>query len=269
MDNAALSSLIGTAVLLGVAIVTYLVAKRIGDRFVAKTSGRGPETAKRVATLWLMIRRVILSLLIIVFLLMGFSIWQISLTPFLAVGTVIGVAVGFGAQDVIRDLLAGFFILAEDQYRVGDTVTIAGTSGMVEDIQFRVTKLRDLEGNVHFVPNGQITVSSNFTSVFSRPVLDVGIAYSQDVDHAMEVMLDELTRLSADDEWSSKIREPAEMMGVQALGDSSVVLRARLTTTAEDRWAMKREALRRVKNRFDAEGIEIPFPQLTIHQSGD
>ncbi len=254
------SDLIATAVLLVVMVIIYLVARSTGERLVAKLSDRGSESADRVATLWLMIRRVILALLIILSLLMTLSIWNISLVPFLAIGTGVAAAIGFGAQSLVKDLLAGFFILAEDQYRVGDTIAIAGATGTVEDIQLRVTVLRDPEGSVHYVPNGHITVTSNYTSVFVRPVLDVGIAYSEDVDRAMAVMDDELTKLAVDDEWSSKIRGPVEMMGVNSLGDSSVVLRARLTTTSEERWSVRREALRRVKNRFDAEGIKIPFP---------
>ena len=110
-----------------------------------------------------------------------FGVWGISITPFLAVGTVVAAAVGFGAQDIVKDFLAGFFILSEDQFRIGDTVTIAATTGTVEDIQFRITKLRDLEGNVHIVPNGQIGVASNFTDLFAQPVIDVGISYDSDV----------------------------------------------------------------------------------------
>ena len=265
MSESTGAALLGTAIVFAVTAAVYVVARWIGNRFVSRFKERGPETGARVATLWLMIRRVILAVLIIVVGLMTLDLWGISLAPFLAVGTIAGVAIGFGAQDVVKDLLAGFLILAEDQYHIGDTVTIADATGTGEDIQFRVTVLRDLEGTVHFVPNGQITVTSNYTRVFGRPVLNVGIAYSEDVDRAMEVMHDELSKLATDDEWSSKIGGPVEMMGVQSLGDSSVVLRARLTTMAEERWSVRREALRRLKNRFDAEGIEIPFPQLTIH----
>jgi small conductance mechanosensitive channel len=197
---------------------------------------------------------------------MVFDTWGFSLTPFLAIGTVFGAAIGFGAQDLVKDVLAGFFILAEDQYRIGDTVTIADTNGTVEDIQFRITVLRDHEGNVHFVPNGQITVTSNFTNLYAQPVLDVGIAYGADVDHAMTVMLDELRKLAADPDWNELITDEPEMLGVQELAQSAVIVRARLTTRADARWSARREALLRIKKRFDAEGIEIPFPHLTISQ---
>jgi small conductance mechanosensitive channel len=127
-----------------------------------------------------------------------------------------------------------------------------------------VTVLRDLEGNVHYVPNGQITVTSNLTSLYAQPVVDVGIAYEADVDMAMSVMLDELNLLAADPEWADKFTGDPEMLGVQELRDSAVILRAQVTTTPDARWSVRREALRRIKKRFDAEGIEIPIPNPTI-----
>lgn len=214
-----------------------------------------------------MIRRLFLLTLLVTAILVIFGVWGISITPFLAMGTVVAAAVGFGAQDMVKDFIAGFFILVEDQFRVGDTVTIADVSGTVEDIQFRVTKLRDLEGNVHIVPNGRIKVASNHTSLYARPVIDVGISYDSDVDQALAVMKDELQGLAADPEWSDRVRGEPEVLGVNSLDDSAVVLRARITTTAQERWPVRREALRRIKKRFDAEGITIPFPQVTIHKA--
>lgn len=214
-----------------------------------------------------MIRRLFLLTLLVTAILVIFGVWGISITPFLAMGTVVAAAVGFGAQDMVKDFIAGFFILVEDQFRVGDTVTIADVSGTVEDIQFRVTKLRDLEGNVHIVPNGQIKVASNHTSLYARPVIDVGISYDSDVDQALAVMKDELDALAADPEWSDRVRGEPEVLGVNSLDDSAVVLRARITTTAQERWPVRREALRRIKKRFDTEGITIPFPQVTIHKA--
>jgi small conductance mechanosensitive channel len=258
--------LIATGLLVLGGLVVYLIAVWAGSRFVRRLEAKGARSGARAATLWIVIRRVVLVVDLVLVVLFGLLIWGVSLTPFLAVGTVVGAAIGFGAQDLVRDILAGFFILAEDQYHIGDTVTIADTTGSVEDIQFRVTVLRDFEGNVHYVPNGQITVTSNFTSVYSQPVVDVGIAYTENVDEAMAVMIDELKKLAADPEWAPKFNSEPEMMGVDRFAESAVILRARLTTTAEDRWAVRREALRRIKNRFDAEGIVIPIPQLSIHQ---
>lgn len=254
-----------TAAVVIASIVVYLLARRTGERYVRTAGEEDHEKGARVATLWLMVMRVIQVSLVSLAVLVIFSIWGISMAPFLAFGAVIAAAIGFGAQDLVKDVLAGFFILAEDQFHVGDTITIAGVTGDVTDIQFRVTVLRDLEGKVHFVPNGRIEVTTNYTDVFAQPVIDVGIAYKEDVDRAMEVLLDVLTSLANDPEWSAKVTGPPEIMGLQELGDSSVVIRGRITTDADERWTVRREAFRRIKNRFDAEGIEIPFPHVTVY----
>lgn len=260
-------SLIRSGVVLVAAVVTGWLLLRIGSRWVKRSEARGMETAARTATLWLMIRRVIVIVLGVLVVLVLFAVWGFSLAPFLAVGTVVGAAIGFGAQDLIKDLIAGFFILVEDQFRIGDVVTIAETNGVVEDIQLRVTVLRDQEGNVHYVPNGEIKVSSNFTSEFAQPMIDIPVSYDTDVDRALDVMRDELTALANDPEWAETIKEEVEVLGVTELGESGVVLRARLTTLAGMRWTVHREALRRMKKRFDTEGISIPFPQLTVHRA--
>lgn len=265
-DIDVVDGLIRTGIALGVAIVIYLLAKRFGRRVVNRVEQRGPETAERAVTLWIMARRLILIAVVVTTALALLQIWGVGLAPFLAVGTAVAAAIGFGAQDLVKDLIAGFFILIEDQFRVGDVVSIAGASGVVEDIQLRVTVLRDLEGNVHFVPNGQIQVSTNYTSIFAQPVIDVGVSYDTDLDRALEVMKDELEMLIADPDWSPMINGELEVFGVQELAESQITLRMRLTTTANDRWTVRREALRRVKKRFEEEGITIPFPQLTIHQ---
>lgn len=258
--------LIRTGVVIILAVAGYYIAKRFGRRVVLSVEGRGSEAAERAKTLWIMIRRLMLIAVVVITALMILQVWGIGLAPFLAVGTVLAAAIGFGAQDLVKDFIAGFFILIEDQFRVGDVVTIAGANGVVEDIQLRVTVLRDLEGNVHYVPNGEITVASNLTSIYAQPVIDVGVSYDTDLDHALEVLGDELAKLASDPEFSSMIRDEIEVLGVNSLDESSITLRARLTTLANERWTVRREALKRVKNRFDAEGIVIPFPQLTIHQ---
>lgn len=248
------------------AVLAYWLALRMGSGFVRRAGARGAEPGARANTLWTMIRRVTIVALVVLVVLVVFSVWDFSLTPFVAVATVFGAAIGFGAQDLVKDLIAGFFILAEDQFRIGDTVTIAETAGTVEDIQLRVTVLRDLEGNVHYVPNGQIKVASNFTSEYAQPVVDIAVSYDTDVDRALAVMKDELERLATDPEWSGQIRGEVEILGVTELQDSGVVLRGRLTTVADMRWAVRREVLRRLKKRFDAEGITIPFPQVMVHR---
>lgn len=260
------SRLIGTGVVVGIGILAYWVAGISGRRYVRRMSDRGHERAARAQTLWTVLQRIILIVVLSTVVLFILTVWDVSLAPFLGVGAVFAAALGFGAQDLVKDFLSGFFILVEDQFHVGDVVTIADTTGVVEDIQLRVTLLRDLEGNQHYVPNGQITVTSNFTSIYAQPIIDIGVAYETDVDRAIGVLQDELESLASDAEFSHLVTEAPEVLGVHELGDSAVVLRARLTTTADERWIVHREALKRVKKRFDAEGISIPFPQITLNR---
>lgn len=257
---------IGSGVVVGIGILVYWLASMSGRRYVNRMTAKGHERAARAETMWTVLRRVILLVIVFTVVLFVFTVWDWSLAPFLGLGTVLAAALGFGAQDLVRDFLAGFFMLMEDQFHVGDVVTIADTTGVVEDIQLRVTLIRDLEGNLHFVPNGQITVTSNFTSKYAQPVIDVGIAYESDVDHALDVFRDELEALAKDPEFDHLVTGEPEILGVNELAESAVVLRGRLTTIADERWRVHREALRRIKNRFDAEGITIPFPQVTLNQ---
>ncbi len=257
MEEIAPNPWLATGIAVGSGVVLYLILAGAGARFADRIGRQAPDSAARVATLWATVRRLVLVVIVILLVLIVVDIWGLNMTPFLAVGAAIGAGLGFGAQNLVRDVIAGFFILAEDQYRIGDTVTIANTTGKVEDIQFRVTVLRDGEGNVHFVPNGQIIVTSNLTSLYASPAIDVRVDYKTDLGRAMDVMLDELARMSADEEWSDHITKDPEMLGVQDLVGAGVLLRARLTTIADHRWSVQREALRRVKNRFAAEGIEM------------
>jgi len=268
MSDALFESLIRSVVVVAIAVVAYFLLVRVGRRLVDNYAAKiGKETGKRIVTLWRVMRRIVLVIVILTAILVLFGVWGFSIAPFLAVGTVFAAAVGFGAQDLVKDFIAGFFILVEDQFAIGDTVTIAGVTGTVEDIQLRVTVLRDLEGNQLFVPNGQVVVTTNFTSAYAKPVIDVGISYETDVDRALAILKDELDALASDPAWTGRISGESEIMGVNELGDSAVVLRARLVTDADERWTVRREALRRVKNRFDAEGISIPFPQVTVHRA--
>jgi small conductance mechanosensitive channel len=192
------------------------------------------------------------------------AVMDVPIGPLLAASSIIGIAVGFGAQSLVKDIIAGYFILSENQYTLGDVVRIAGVAGAVTDIRARVTVLRDLEGNVHYVPNGLIEVTSNLTQEFAQVVVDVGIAYGEDVDRAIEVVGDEIARFAADEEWLPRFLDEPQLLGVNALGSWSVDLRVLFKVPPDDRWLVKREFLRRIKNRLDAEGIEIPFPYTTL-----
>ncbi len=253
---------------LGVALAVtavYVVVARLSRGVVSRMAQQGGEAAARVETLWSMLRRVLTIVFIAIGALTVAVVLDIPITPLLAVGSAIGIAVGFGAQDLVKSVIAGFFILAEDQYHIGDVVHIGGVTGAVEEIRLRVTVLRDLDGYVHYVPNGEITVATNLTQQYSQVVIDVGVAYKVDVDRALEILGDELRTLAADPDWSEQVLEEPQILGVNELGDSAVTLRAVLKVGADDRWLVKREALRRIKNRFDADGIEIPFPHVTVY----
>jgi len=237
---------------------------RIETQLASSDEHHERERGQRLATL-ADVARLVLSLVvwsIVIVTIMG--IWGIPMGPFVAIGATIGLAVGFGAQDAVRDVIAGFLILLEDQYAIGDVVSIAGVSGTVEAIKLRTTVLRDLSGYAHHVPNGQIKVASNKTSEFARYVADIPVAYDVDVDRAMEVIHDEAMRMFAEPGWAGSFLSEPEMLGVNELGDSAVVIRLLLTTATEQRWAVKREFLRRLKRRLDDEHIEIPYTYMNL-----
>jgi moderate conductance mechanosensitive channel len=190
----------------------------------------------------------------------------ISIAPLLATAGVAGIAIAFGAQSLIKDYFTGFFLLLEDQIRVGDVVEVAGRGGLVEDLTLRYVRLRDLEGHVHYVPNGEIKLVTNRTRGHATPVVDVPISYAADADAVLQVMRETAAALRADPDWSARIAGDMEVIGVDRWADSSVVLRARFKVVPPiEQWNVKREYLRRLKKAFDERGIEIPFPQLTLH----
>ena len=222
------------------------------------------ERAQRLKTLSRVVMIIVTIAVWFVVILTIMGIWGIPMSPFLAVGATVGVAVGFGAQDVVRDVIAGFLILVEDQYSIGDVVNIADVGGTVEKINLRTTVLRDLDGNVHHVPNGEIRVASNMTSTYARYVADIAVSYDADIDAAMRVVSDTANAMSEEPRWQPFFLEEPEMLGVDELGESSVTIRLLLTVTTEQRWAIKREFLRRIKHALDDAGIEIPYPHLTV-----
>lgn len=266
------SDLIRIGVVVGMGFLVWWAFVLAGHRTVQRlVRGEGPEAAerlKRVETLWTVIRRTGSAVIAVLTLLTVMALLQIPLAPMVAVGSAVAVAVGFGAQDLVKDVINGFFIIVEGQYRIGDVVRIADIAGKVEDIRMRVTVLRDLDGNVHYIQNGTIEVASNFTQEFAQVVADVGISYGTDLDRAIEVFHEECLAIAADDAWGYAFLEEPKVLGVHDLAESSVVLRAVLKVLPETRWDIRRELLRRVKNRFDAEGVEIPFPHRTLHLGG-
>lgn len=271
--------MIATAVVIGGAIVAVGLSKRGVSRWLRRVESRyaksddhsDRERGQRLVTIASVLKMLVSIVVWVIVILTTMGIWGIPMTPLIAVGTTIGIAVGFGAQDLVKDIISGFFILVEDQFGIGDVVAIAGVSGTVEAIRLRTTVLRDLNGNLHHVPNGQIIVASNRTPDFARIVADIGVSYDTDVDRAIEVILDEATLLANDPDWSSSFLQMPDMLGVNELAESAVVIRVLATVVTEDRWAVKREFLRRIKNRLDAESIEIPFNYVSVvlHDGAD
>lgn len=189
----------------------------------------------------------------------------IAIGPLLAGVGVVGLAISFGGQSLVKDVINGFFILLENQFGVGDVVEINGVGGVVEKLTMRVVMLRDLRGVLHVIPNGSITMVSNRTRGWSRTVLDVGVAYKEDIDDVIAVMRDVAREFWSDPQWKSRLVEEPAVLGVEALADSSVNIRLVATTRPGAQWDVGRELRRRIKKRFDEEGIEIPFPQRTLH----
>ena len=180
-----------------------------------------------------------------------------------------GLAVGFGAQNLVADVISGFFILLEDQVRVGDVVELGGKGGLVEKVTLRMIILRDLGGNVHYIRNGKIDVVTNMTKEFSRYVFDIGVAYREDVDEVFQVVKKVDEELREDPEFKDAILQPIEVLGLDKFADSAVVIKARTTTKPIQQWRVGREFNRRLKKRFDELGIEIPFPHVTFYVGSD
>lgn len=189
----------------------------------------------------------------------------VNIVPLMGGAAVVGLAVAFGAENLIRDYFYGFMILLESQYTVNDVVKLGDLSGQVERITLRLTVLRGLDGTAHFIPNGQITSLSNLTHGWSRALFDVGIAYKEDVDQVMAILMDLGRELRRDPMFAGLILDDPEMLGVDSLADSAVVIKFLIKTRPLKQWTVKREMLRRIKRRFDELGIEIPFPHRTIY----
>ena len=188
----------------------------------------------------------------------------IPLGPLLATAGIAGLAIGFGAQTLVKDVISGFFILLENQFSIGDVVAAAGVDGAVEEVNLRTTILRDLQGTVHVIPNGEIRVLSNRTKGWARVVLEIGIGYQEDPDRVISILEEVGQELYDDPEFGSYLLEPPTVPGVEAFGDSAVRIRMLARTRPLQQWDLARELRRRIKRRFDREGIEIPFPQRTI-----
>jgi small-conductance mechanosensitive channel len=238
-------------------------------RLYMKQRADSLEHAKRVDTIGRVFRYISAIVIGLIAVMLVLSELGISIAPILGAAGVVGLAIGFGAQSLVKDFFSGFFILVENQVRVGDVVEVAGKSGLVEEVTLRYVRLRDYDGNVHFVPNGEISVVSNMTLDFAQSVIDVGVAYREDVDEALGVMREVAQTLQADPVFAPKMLAPVEMVGVERWDDSAVILRCRFKVMPIEQWNVRREYLRRLKRAFDEAGIEIPYPHLTVYAGRD
>jgi small conductance mechanosensitive channel len=228
------------------------------------SAGPGDEREQRMKTLSAIVSSALKVAIYIVGILMILPELGINIGPILAGVGVLGLAIGFGAQNLVRDIVTGFFIILENQYAVGDVIQIGGVSGVVEDISIRVTVLRDVQGVVHYVPNGQITVVDNMTKIWSRALVEIDVAYGENVDRVMEVIRETCEEIRRDPQWAGILLDDFEIPGIERLDASSVAIRVMVKTKPLEQWNMMREMRKRFKNKFDEAGIEIPFPQHSV-----
>ena len=248
---------------------TGLLVSRFEHELNLRTTLDALERAKRARTLGSVINKVSTILIVGIATLMALREFQVDIGPVLTGAGIVGLAVGFGAQTLVRDIISGFFLILEDQVRVGDVAAINGTGGLVEAINLRTIVLRDAEGTVHVFPNGAIQTLANKSKDFSYYVIDLGITYNEDPDRVARVVRAIGAELQADPAFAPWILEPVEIMGVDAFGDWSVLFKLRIKTVPLKQWEVGRELRKRIRRRFEQEGIEIPFPERIVTVRND
>lgn len=246
------------------------VAQRLATRLIrgfrmriaAKLSV--PASVRRAETLGRVCRYVASVVILLIAIMLALSELGISIAPLLGAAGVVGLAIGFGAQNLVKDYVAGFFLLLENQLARGDVVQVAGLSGVVEDVTLRYVQLRAYDGNVHFVPNGLISTVTNMSRDYAYAVMEVGVAYHEDLDQVFTVLRETATELRADSKFRARIIDDIDIAGVENWADSAVLVRMRLKVEPLEQWTVRREFLKRLKLAFDAHGIEIPYPHLRL-----
>lgn len=265
------SAVTTTAFRVTLIIVLAAVATRLLQRLIRLLRERltrnvhDAEQVKRAETLGRAFRYIVAVVVSLIAGMLILSELGVSIAPILGAAGVVGLAVGFGAQSLIKDYFTGFFLLLENQVRQGDVIEAGGKSGLVEEVTLRYVRLRDYDGIVHFIPNNLITTVSNMSRGFAQSVVDVGVAYREDVDEALDIMREVGAQMRRDGAFGPKILDDLEIAGVDKWADSAVILRCRFRVQPLEQWNVRREYLRRLKKAFDAHGIEIPFPHLTVY----
>ncbi|HOD82819.1 MAG: putative MscS family protein YkuT [Planctomycetes bacterium ADurb.Bin126] len=258
-----LSSGLRILLIVVLALVAIGVAKWVTRRLFEQLARKDDEARKRADTLAGVVGALVTVTAVVLAVIMVLEELGVAIGPALAAVGIVGVAVGFGSQYLVRDVISGFFILMDNQIRVGDVVDI-GKAGLVEKVGLRVTMLRDLSGNVHYVRNGEISIVTNMTKEFSYYMFDIGVAYREDVDEVISVIR-EVDQGMRQSELKDDILEPIEILGLDKFGDSAIIIKARTKTRPIRQWAVGREFNRRLKKAFDERGIEIPFPHITLY----
>jgi small conductance mechanosensitive channel len=235
------------------------VASRFDDR----------EAVKRAETLGRVFRYLTAVVVSLIAGMLVLGELGISVAPILGAAGVVGLAVGFGAQSLVKDYFTGFFILLENQIREGDVVKVGEHAGLVEVVTLRYVQLRDYDGRVHFVPNGMITTVVNMSRGYAQAVMDIGVAYRENTDEVVSVMREVGRDMRADPSFAARLLDELEVAGVESWADSAVIIRCRFKCLPLEQWNVRREFLRRLKHAFDTAGIEIPFPHLTVYAGQD
>jgi small conductance mechanosensitive channel len=244
--------------------VPGVLAKGRGSSLLEGSPLLSARRAQRAATMGSVLGSITTGVVFTIALIMIIAELGISIAPLLASAGIVGVALGFGAQSLVKDFLSGIFMILEDQYGVGDVIDAGDASGVVEAVGLRVTRLRDVNGVVWYIRNGEIIRVGNMSQGWARAVLDIGIAYHEDVDRVREIILKTAQDLYADEDYKDLVMEEPEVWGVEALDADAIVVRLVAKTQPLQQWAVARALRERIKTAFDREGVEIPFPQRTV-----
>lgn len=268
-----LSSGIKIVLIAAVAYILKIISKRFTQRIVksAVASERLNNSEAEIKRMQTLSRVFSWTINVIIFVIAAMMIIQelgVKIGPILTGAGIVGVAIGFGAQYLVRDVITGFFIIFENQYRIGDVITVENLSGTVEDISLRITTLRDADGTVHYIPHGEIKKVSNLTRKFSKINLNIGISYDADLDKVSQVVDRVGNELAGDPDWKDSIDEAPHYLRVVSFEDSSVKINITGITKPGKQWAVTGELLKRIKSAFDKESIELPYPQKVVHIAG-
>jgi small conductance mechanosensitive channel len=224
-----------------------------------------PEQHKRLETLGCVFRYIAAVVISLITVMLVLSELGVSIAPILASAGIVGLAIGFGAQSLVKDYFTGFFLLLENQVHQGDVVEVAGLGGLVEEVTLRYIRLRDYEGSVHFIPNGAVTTVTNRSRGYAYALVDIGVAYRENIEAVFDVIREVAAAMRADETLGPLILEDLDLAGVDAWADSAVTIRFRIKVQPLQQWTVKRAFLLRLKKEFDRLGIEIPFPHLTLY----